>query len=441
MLAFADVKTNLTTGPAPKVALALAIIWALGLQPLAVPMLGGAVWLLHLRTRKGQWRKARWWLFFLATTTVSVLMVDGGERLTAWGFRQAHYVAVGLVFVSYASSRNRMDASEFERICSFIMWTAVSFGWLSLAVGDLGFTSPLSAIYPEGLKSSFLIRDALSVELGTQNKFLSVSTVRAQAPFVYTNEWGAVIAVTFPIAMQRWISAGRSVPLALLVVAAPAVTSLNRGMWVLIPLGFAVLLAKYRGQAVLKVRFMALAGAAVVIAVLLASGLGAAFTERTSSEGHSDEFRSTLYRASVEEWQKSPIIGHGAPVKRPDLDRITGGISVGTHGHLWTLIVASGGLGLLFHLAFFGKLIRKAARTPGLPAAANFAALVVFIASHLIYGVTPYLLLVAMLIGVAVNKRWQAARLVRRKQWLSGEAEAEQAATMLTVPDRAWIEA
>ena len=60
---------------------------------------------------------------------------------------------------------------------------------------------------------------------------------RPTAPFLYTNDWGGVYALTIPFFILGWLQSGRAArrTMALLLLGAslvPALLSLNRGLWV-----------------------------------------------------------------------------------------------------------------------------------------------------------------------------------------------------------------
>jgi O-antigen ligase len=101
----------------------------------------------------------------------------------------------------------------------------------------------------------------------------------------------------------------------------------------------------------------------VVGSVVLASPLGDIIQLRLNS-GYGDEARQVLYESSITAVSRSPILGYGAPISSTAVNTAGQevGLSVGTHGQLWTVVVSHGIPGLVFFVGFWGIVLLKTRR-------------------------------------------------------------------------------
>jgi O-antigen ligase len=144
----------------------------------------------------------------------------------------------------------------------------------------------------------------------------------------------------------------------LVVSLPPAFLTLNRGMFVSLAAGLAVL----------ALRGLARRQAKVVVSVLLAVGLVGVtslvipvdrlIAERTSSSDTTVD-RLDLYRQSVVLAERAPLLGYGGPVT---VDTTTADAPVGTQGQLWQVLVSHGVPALLVFLGWFLVVGRRLGR-------------------------------------------------------------------------------
>jgi len=192
---------------------------------------------------------------------------------------------------------------------------------------------------------------------------------RPAAPWGYTNTWGnnfCLLAGWLVVAAwsSRKIGARLFAVLCLGVSIAPAVVSLNRGLW--IGLGVLVLYVALRYVLLGKVWILgAVAVAAAGLSVaLLASPLGDVVNARLDN-GKSNGVRSFLIERAMDGFAHSPVVGYGSTrntiggrnsiaVGESEGCERCGNFTVGGNGQLWQLLYAHGAAGTLGYLGFFG---------------------------------------------------------------------------------------
>jgi O-antigen ligase len=127
----------------------------------------------------------------------------------------------------------------------------------------------------------------------------------------------------------------------------PLVFSLDRGAW----LSASLALLYSVGRLLLSGRKRSTSTVAVIVAlsvvsvVLVATPLKDVVLVRID-RGYGDDDRWYLYSESIRLARESPLVGFGAPVDVPNLP------SIGTHGHLWTVLVSFGFVGLTLFLGW-----------------------------------------------------------------------------------------
>ena len=121
-------------------------------------------------------------------------------------------------------------------------------GWLGVLMPNGGFTSPMesAAAVEPGVDNTF-VHDLIHPAFAQVQDFLGYPLGRPKAPFVYTNDWGAVYALLCPLFFAVWLQNPRRrlKGYAILGVSlVPVFLSLNRGLW--LSLGIALLYAGTR---------------------------------------------------------------------------------------------------------------------------------------------------------------------------------------------------
>lgn len=351
--------------------LGFPVWWALGLGAfiwplLAVPMALSLVRRGTLRAPRGFWL----WLLFLLWVVGSATQLAGAGRGLPWTYRAGTYFAATIMFlyVYNASSSGLTDRRILITLAVFWGYVTVG-GVLGVLVPTLEFRSPIEAMLPDRMANDEFVQALVHPSTAQISTFLGYPVSRPKAPFEYTNDWGAVFALTTPLAMAAWPLLVRSASkalIAMLLVASsvPVIMSLNRGLWLSLGVGlvyvYARSLAHRQGRPTL--------GASLAFALLV---MLAAFTplrlviESRLETPHSNERRQELYAEAIRGVQTSPLLGFGAPRPSqmgPDVP------SVGTHGQLWLVLFSQGVPGLLFytgwHLVSYFRTLRNRGWVP-----------------------------------------------------------------------------
>jgi len=356
--------TRKRTGwPLTALIVGMPIWWVLGLSAFvwiifSVPMLIGLLRRTPIRVPRG----FGLWLMFLAWMIFSATQVSG-VRYLSFGYRGLLYVAATIIFLFvYNQTEEELPRSRILGLATiYFLWGTIG-GYLGLILGEVGFTSLVEMLLPDSLLNNSLAKDLVHPIFAQDQDFLGFVLSRPAAPFIYTNEWGATMAVLLPIVVAGWSGLARRWRgwSMILVIAflAPAILSVNRGLWLLVAVSLVY------GAGLLAVRggskhVGALAVGAVLIAALaLLSPLSDVVQGRLDSP-HSNNARLGLYRQVIERIPESPIFGFGAPtvnVERPLQP------AVGTHGQFWMVLYSHGIPAALAFVAFMFSLLKHTFR-------------------------------------------------------------------------------
>ena len=377
------------TLPAWPVAALLAFYplwWALGLGVLIFPMMAAPMAVLLLRRRVAG-RPLRmppgfaWWALFLAAAVISIaaLGVDpagtvaerADARLLGALYKLAMYVALTVLLI-YAGN---LTEAEFprRRLIKLLGWlfvVTVAGGLLGMVAGRFQFTSPVEWLLPGGVRNKGFVQSLVHPYAAQIMDLVGGDKPRPAAPWGYTNTWGnnfCLLAGWLVVAALTGGTSRRTKVFALLCLAvsvAPAVTSLNRGLWI----GLALLVGYVALRYVLMGKVWILAAVALatvgLVVTLVASPLGATVSARLDN-GKSNGVRSFLIERAVEGFVHSPVIGYGGTRntiggrnsitvgERAGCERC-GNFTVGGNGQLWQLLYSHGAVGMLGYLGFFG---------------------------------------------------------------------------------------
>jgi hypothetical protein len=414
-----------TTLPAWPLASILAfypVWWALGLGVLifavmAVPML----FLLLRRRRTGRPLRLPpgfvWWALFLVAIVVSIgaLGVDpvgtvpehATGRLPAVTYKLVMYVALTVLLV-YAGNLTEAELPQ-RRLVKLLGWlfvVTVAGGLLGMVAGHFEFTSPVEMLLPGHIRNKGFVQSLVHPYAAQIMDIVGSEKPRPAAPWGYTNTWGnnfCLLAGWLVVAawQSRRASAKFWAVICLLVSIAPAVVSLNRGLWI----GIAVLVVYVAARYVLAgklwiIGVVAVAGAMLTIA-MVASPLGDVVSARMDN-GKSNGVRSFLIDRALDGFTGSPVIGYGGT--RNTLggrNSITvgesagcercGNFTVGGNGQLWQLLYAHGAVGTAGYLGFFAYGLWRFRRDRSAIGVAGGAALVTSFSAMLWYNslVTP----------------------------------------------------
>lgn len=336
------------------------------------------------------------------------LMVDDADRLLGWAFRLVvlAFVAVTTLYVLNATRTSR---SHVLGALTAVWVTTVAGGWLGLLAPGVRVTTPVGALLPSRLTANSYVRDLFLPPVAeVQRPWGAVrELVRPSAPFPYANSWGMAVLLLTPLAVAwalqvRRTWAGVLVAIGTVALVPPAVATSNRMM--VVGLGVALLLGV--GRLALRDRAtpVLVAGiGAVTVLPLVAGGLLAQVSERAAYG--STRGRLELYEETWDRVLRSPVMGHGAP--RPS--ETVAGLSVGTQGHVWTVLFSFGVVGLLLFLGFLWGTIAQAWRASDDVHVVMHAALVAAGVAVVVYGLdVVQLLTVGLVASVLARSRLDA---------------------------------
>ena len=344
----------------------IPVWWALGLAGfvwpvLAVPM---AAWLAtrsHVRYPPG----FALWLLFLVFVLLSGAGIDGPVRFASYVYRASLYgsATVLLLFV-YNVPSTWLSALRVTRVMSVVWLATVAGGFAGLALTGVEFRSVTEALLPQSVSSVPFVKSFVRPGFAEASGLLGYPVPRPKAPFNYTNQWGANLALLTPfvfafLTMTRRPALRVAGAFLVAVSLIPVVVSLNRGLWLSLGVGVVYMAVRLALRGDLR----ALGGVAALIAVLgallVASPLGTIVVDRFANPN--TESRAGLYVEAAEVVRESPVVGFGAPLRgeeSPD------GPSVGTHGQFWTVLVSQGLAGAAIYVVWLLTVLRATSRAP-----------------------------------------------------------------------------
>lgn len=294
------------------------------------------------------------WLLFLAWVVASVINIDSGVRLIGFTYRGLLYGAATVMAVYAYNASRAVSVRYLGGLMAVFLGVMTLFGWVALGYPLATVHTPLGWVVPGWMQSNALVQD-MTVRRLTQfdpSSFEQTSP-RPSAPFLYTNTWGNIYSLVLPLAaLYAWqLRRSRLGAAALAVIAlsvVPAALTLNRGMLVgLVTVLVVVVLHQSRTRR--PSTSLAILGSGVVGMLALGmSPVGDRFTARLA-QGSSTTDRWALYRETLSEVSRSPLLGFGAP--RPSVSPWLP--SLGTQGQIWTVLFAHGVVALALFLGWF----------------------------------------------------------------------------------------
>ena len=385
-------------------------LWALGLQEASWPVCASflGVWLFRRRDRLVVPSGFGIWLLFLGWTLASALVLQGGSRILAWGYRESLYLSGTVILVFLVNTSPKELSTRRMNLMVLALWAAtVLTGLFGLFEPQIEFKSLAELVLPHSLTNIPFVFDQIHPRFGDQTELLGVT--RPTAMYSYTNSWGAALGMLTPMALyaRQFLLTRRarlSFWIILVLSLIPTIVSVNRGLWVsLVVAGLVV-----GGRGVLLRRPAVFAGVlgtgAIIAAVVWFSPLLDILQKRLQTPNTGT--RQVLIQAAIDLVAGSPVVGYGAPVTVTTISN-TNNVSVGTHGQLWTLLVSHGYPGAALYLGFF-LFCLIATRHLGHTAMWLQATIVVFITQALFYNALPVPLVLVML-AVALGVREHAA--------------------------------
>ncbi|GAA2880542.1 hypothetical protein Acy02nite_20300 [Actinoplanes cyaneus] len=375
---------TLPAWPVSGILLLYPLWWALGLGVLIFPLMAAPMLFLLVR-RRAAGRPLRlppgfaWWLIFLVAAVVSIAALGADPagtvveraagRLPAVAYKLAMYVSI-TVLLLYAGNLTERELSRrrLVRLLAGMFVLTVLGGLLGMVAGNFEFTSPVEWLLPQGIRSKGFVRSLVHPYAAQIMDLVGGEAPRPAAPWGYTNTWGNnfCLLVSWLLVAAAATTSGRKRALAwlcLLVSIAPAVVSLNRGLWI----GLGVVLLYVAARYVLAGKVwvlgaVALTAAAIALA-LTATPLGSTVQARLDN-GKSNGVRAFLTEKALDGFAESPVIGYGGTrntlggrnsitVGESSECERCGNFTIGGNGQLWQLLYSHGAVGTVGYLGFF----------------------------------------------------------------------------------------
>jgi hypothetical protein len=358
--------------------------WGLGLGVLIFPIVAVPMLVLLLR-RRAAGRPITlppgflWWVLFLAAAVVSIaalgadppgtVIEHGSTRLIGALYKLGMYLALTVLLVYVGNlTEQELSRRRLIRLLAWLFVITVAGGLLGMVAGTFEFTSPVEWLLPGHIRGNGFVQSLVHPYAAQMMDLVGGEKPRPAAPWGYTNTWGNDFCLLAGwLVVAAWTSRrGSRKLLAVLCLGlsvVPAVTSLNRGLWI----GLGLLIAYVAVRYVLLGRLwiigaVVVAGAALVIA-LIASPLGDVVNARLDN-GKSNGVRSFLVDRAMSGFADSPVIGYGGTRNTiGGRQSITigesagcercGNFTVGGNGQLWQLMYSHGAVGTIGYLGFF----------------------------------------------------------------------------------------
>jgi hypothetical protein len=371
---------------------AVPLLWLSGAFYLAWPLFGVLlVVLLLIRGGRAELPAGSGaWLVFCALVVLSAGRLAGGGDVVVAALRFVFYLtALAVAVYVYTALREGRSWQRILRpLCLF--WLAlVALGWLGVLLPRLSATSPLEALLPGGVAGNPFIGDMVHLSAAEFSERAVQPIYRPSAPFAYTNTWGSTWALLVPCVMAYLLSVrtGRLRPVLMISLPLslpPAFLTLNRGMFVSLGAGLAVLALRGLARRQMKVVASVVVAIGLVGVTWLIIPVDELIAARTSSSDTTTD-RLDLYRQAVVLAQRAPVFGYGGPVT---VDTTTADAPVGTQGQFWLVLVAHGIPAVLVFLSWFVVVARRLGRAVT-PAGQWLATVPVIAAVQLpFYGIT-----------------------------------------------------
>lgn len=391
---------------------AFPVWWLLGISAFiwpifAVPMAMALMW--------RRWARAPvvifLWFAFTSWVLLSGLQLTSATKITTFCYRLALYAGAGILFLYvYNLPRFRGLDTKVLRILTIFWMIVVAGGYAGILLRAHTFVPPIDHLLPKGLRSQPFVQELVQPVFAEMQPFLGHPIPRPAAPFAYTNNWGGNIAVLTPVAIAAAAAAGRGLRrrLIIAVLAAslvPMVFSLNRGMFLSLAVAivYVTLRLAVRGRLGSLVSVIALT--ALLAIVVAMTPLGHLVTGSFSStHGHSNATRVSLYQQATAGANASPVFGHGEP--QPVTGSVLAGTpAIGTQGQLWMVLYSNGYPAALFFIAFFAGVLWQTRRARGTAGLWLHTVSLVALVQIPVYGWLPDELQVVMVVAALAYRR------------------------------------
>lgn len=373
------------------------IWWVLGVGEMAwIPI---ACLMVVLMAKRGGIRVPRGfgvWLLFLVLMSISIVGIDSSGRLIGFMYRAFLYGTVTIIFVYVYNARHQVTMRYVLGIVSLFWVWAVVGGFASVFFPLFSFRTPLGYVLPASLQANELVGEMVVRRLTQYNPdgWFDLEP-RPSAPFLYTNQWGNVYSLTFPMVIAYLLHLKRGRRFWLLIATMvlsliPAMLTLNRGMFIGLAVAAIYITLRWILAGQLGRAMWIICSGAVVALIAIPLSVGERLTSRVETST-STENRADLYRETFERTLDSPLFGYGAP--RPSFTE--GMPSAGTQGHVWTIMFSHGFPALVCFMLALLWLWAATSRTRTVTHVLLHTVQLVIVVEVLYYGVLPHGLIVS----------------------------------------------
>jgi hypothetical protein len=328
--------------------------WALGFSAFAVPLC--AIPMLILLNRRGRVvipPAFTLWILFVLWTIVSAVQLDF-NKLIGYVVRFGNIAGCGVLFVYLFNARRSLPTRRVLVVLSALLAFVVFGGYLGVLMPHGSLSTVAERLLPASIQNNEFAHSLVHPAFAEVQQPYGSPRVfyRPSAPFAYTNSWGCNVALLVPLAFATISRLGASrgrvaVTLVLLAGIVPALSSLNRGMYI----GFGVAVLYVALRLALRGRLLPLGGllglAGALYGVALATGFVARLDQRLQYSA-TNTGRQEIYQESFQGALQSPLFGQGAPRASETVD-----VSIGTQGQIWTLMYSYGFIALGLFVAWF----------------------------------------------------------------------------------------
>ena len=180
------------------------------------------------------------WTFFLAWVLASMTMLDSGGRVIGAFYRFLLQLAPGIFAVYAYNARQTLSVRAIVgTMWGFLASTTIG-GFIAMAAPTLRFKTLMYYLVPRALHSNDFVKEFTKRATTQWNPSSWIlSDPRPSAPFIYSNTYGNVYSLIFPLALVfayvlwRERSKWRFLVAAVCALSViPAAATLNRGMYI-----------------------------------------------------------------------------------------------------------------------------------------------------------------------------------------------------------------
>ena len=356
------------------------LTWLVGLGEFVFPLVAVVMGVSLIRRRKVLVPpRFGWWLGFVGWVLLASIMslqdapgtMPGSKSVhfLSWALRFVQYVSVGITLLYIGNVDERaLPTKTIVRSMGWLFIITVFGGYLGMLLPHLELATPLELVLPRGISKVGQVNEAVHLQVAQVQDFLGYSQARPDAPFPYTNVWGANLGLLIPMFVAGFLTKMASqrcrvVGVVILALAVPPIiNSVNRGLWIALIAAavYVILRLALLGRTRIVGRLLvAITAGALLIAI---SPLYGTIQDRLAHP-HSDARRADLAQTAIRVGLKSPVLGWGTTRDAIGNNRSialgqtatckTCGIPpIGTHGQFYLLVFTTGVVGVALYLLF-----------------------------------------------------------------------------------------